>query len=253
MIAPERLFLPQKKADLRQAVQRRFSCHVFSAPPSLADWASLSYLAGRYGSSDGVTLHLFRVPTSFFSGSFLSFSRITGTNAVCAVTAPANGLQDTQAGLLSEAFVLECALLGLGTCYLTGSFLRKPLPAAFSRTERVLCLIAIGQCGESPASRGKHKELNKLCQGDPDTWPVPFRQAASLVQLAPSSGGAQPFLMWADGNAFCLDSSDRTRMDLGIGICHAELALTMPHIWRFSEHRYEPMSRSLCQMEASAL
>ena len=48
MFALETLFNPSQKARLAEAIPRRISCRAYDAPLSTADWAALSYAAGRY-------------------------------------------------------------------------------------------------------------------------------------------------------------------------------------------------------------
>ena len=59
-----------RRSALAQAVPHRFSCHHFSAAPSLTDWSSLSYLCGRWEYGD-LHLRLVRVPESFLAGGIL--------------------------------------------------------------------------------------------------------------------------------------------------------------------------------------
>ena len=236
--------LKPHRQTLSEAVSSRFSCHTFSASPTLQDWAVLSYLAGRWEHS-GTRLRLTRVPSGFFSGGILRFGKITGTDTVCVLSGPDDEMHVTAAGFLGEAFILDCTSRSFATCWLTGSLLRKPLPVPISPGETVFALIALGHPGESPTPR-RRKDLSRLCEGDVSTWPSPFRQAAQYVWEAPSASNAQPFLMSVSAHSFSIDSSDKTRLDLGVAICHASLALDMPFRWVAGTDRSEPMATCLC-------
>ncbi len=234
------------RAVLADAIARRFSCHHYGAAPSLADWSVLSYLTGKWSRQD-IRLRLVRVPEGFLSGGILRFGRITGTDTVCILSGPSDPMHLIMAGSLGEAFVLECTVLQFGTCWVTGSMLRKPLPLDFLPGETVFALIALGLPAEKLPPRHR-KEISALCDGDFSSWPEPFQRAARYVREAPSASNAQPYLMHADQNRFSIDSSDRTRLDLGVALCHADLALDMPHSWSFSSHPQQPMATCTCTM-----
>lgn len=232
------------KTVLADAVRLRFSCHHFSAPPSLADWSSLAYLCGKW-ERNGIHLRLVRVPESFLSGGILRFGRITGTNALCVLSCPALPEKIIQAGALAEGFVLECTSLGLGTCWITGSILRKEIPLEIPPAETVFAFIALGSPGEAQPPRHR-KELSALCAGDWTSWPEPFRRAAALIQEAPSSSNAQPWRLEADPDGFSIHASDRSRLDLGAALLHADLALDMPHAWSIRGNQAEPIAVCTC-------
>lgn len=227
-----------RRSALAQAVPHRFSCHHFSAAPSLTDWSSLSYLCGRWEYGD-LHLRLVRVPESFLAGGILRFGRITGTDTICVLSGPALPETVIQAGALAEAFVLECTALGLATCWITGSILRKPIPLAIPQTESIFAFIAIGKAGEAQTARHR-KELSALCIGDWMAWPEAFQKAAAYIREAPSAANAQPYHLEAHANTFSIRSSDRSRLDLGAALLHADLALEMPHTWTLRGSSAEP-------------
>lgn len=235
-----------RRGVLADAIPKRFSCHTYASAPSSSDWAMLSYLSGRWEKQD-IHLRLVRVPESFLSGGILRFGRITGTNTVCVLSGPRDPMHLIMAGSLGEAFVLECTSHGMGTCWITGSLLRKALPMEIPEQESVYALIAVGHPGEKQGLRHR-KDLAALCLGDSASWPEPFRKAARYVQEAPSASNAQPYLMQADQNTFSLDSSEKAGLDLGVALCHADLAFDMPHAWSFTSSMQKVSARCQCAM-----
>lgn len=50
----------------------------------------------------------------------------------------------------------------------------------------------------------------------------------------------QPWTLSFTASRFEIDSGDRSALDLGIALCHAEAALRTPHRWHFAQSRREP-------------
>ena len=242
MAALEKLFNAEQKHRLSDAVARRGSCRSYAAPLTALDWASLSYAAGRY-QMPGARLHLLRVDESLFTGTLLSTGRVTGCTAAAAVIASsAVSRSKISAGILGEALCLEAASMGLGSCWMTGTYRKKQLSVPLHDGEAVLGMIALGRPAEGSIQPGnrRRKPLERLCRSDVRQWPEELRRAARAVQMAPSAMNLQPWSMDLNGSRFVIDASDRAQLDLGIAMCHAELLLHTPHVWRFGSTWREP-------------
>lgn len=227
------LFSPASRARLAEAIPQRVSCRSFSAAPSLTDWAALCYTAGRY-SLPGTRLILTRVDESLFAGTILGLGRISGCRAIAAVVADGTSQGRIHAGVLGECFTLEAVAMGLGCCWVGGSYKRKQLTLPLKGSEELLCIIALGvPCGQPSAETRKRKPIEKLCRGDFSLWPQELQQVAAAVQWAPSGMNAQPWLMTLEADRFILETSDRSLLELGIALTHAELTLTTPHTWHY--------------------
>lgn len=147
-----------------------------------------------------------------------------GTEALCRVNA----------GILGEAFVLEATALGLGTCWVSGTYRRKQIRLPMQENETALAVIAVGvpeKPLQAPENR-RRKPLDKLMNAVPADGMM--LDAAKLVQIAPSAMNMQPWRMEALPGAFALTISDRALLDGGIALCHAELALRGVHRWVYS-------------------
>ena len=245
----DKLFNPLQRKRLSAALWKRASCRSYIAAPSPADWASLAYAAGRY-EMPGARLILARVDEGFFTGTLLGMGRITGCTTIAAVVASsAHPLSRIHAGVLGEAFVLEAASLGLGTCWVSGTYKKRMLELPLYEGEAILSVIAVGvpaPGSTNPAFR-RRKPLEKLCGGNYKAWPEELQRAAQAVQAAPSAMNLQPWLMNLTGDRFILDGSDRALLDLGIALCHAELMLTTPHHWHLGLERSEPIAWAQCR------
>lgn len=239
------LFTPEQKERLSAAVRLRTSCRSYRGAPDIAQRAALNYAAGRF-SLPGARLELVNVPESAFTGTLLGMRRITGcTLAGCLILSGGEPNARLNAGILGEAFVLEATAMGLGTCWVTGSFRKKDIAVKTAPGEALLCVIAVGIPSAplaAPAARHR-KAPEQLCRGAWREWPEQLLQAAALVHEAPSAMNMQPWTLWVGTEGeFVLDTSDRAMLDAGIGLCHTELALTTPHTWHFGSRRGDPIA-----------
>lgn len=235
------LFTPAQRQRLSDAIPRRYACRAYAAPPSVADWAALSYAAERYA-LPGARLILMHVGEGLFTGTLLNMGRVTGCTAVAAVVASsAVANSRLHAGILGEALCLEAVAMDLGCCWISGTYRKKQLQAPLKPGEAVLAIIALGVPRQKDAQPPrKRKPLEKLCEGDITLWPEELRQAAEAVRQAPSAMNLQPWTMKLGHYRFSFDAPDRAQLDLGIGLCHAELALREPHTWHFAQSRRDP-------------
>lgn len=250
MTALDKLFNPAQRKRLIAAIPARVSCRAYTDAPSTADWASLAYAAERYR-LPGARLALCRVEEAIFTGTLLGMGRITGCTAAAVVIASsAEPLSRLHAGILGEAFALEAVSLGLGTCWVSGTYRKRLLDVPLKEHEAVLCIIAVGKPapGSMDASSRKRKPIERIARGGYDRWPGSFRDVARAVQLAPSAMNMQPWQLTLDDRRLILDGSERSQLDLGIALCHAELALPPHSPWQFGSSRGEP----LCWTEVKA-
>lgn len=242
--ALETLYSAHDRARLIDAVKLRASCRAYSGGLDAAEYAALSYAMGRYR-LPGARLALFPVEEGFFTGMLLGTRRITGCRMAAAVVITDEPLSRIHAGILGESFVLEATALGLGTCWVTGSYKRKNLHVPVSRDEGVLAVIAVGKPAAplTPPSARHRKPPEHFCRGDYRAWPDELVDAAALVQAAPSAMNMQPWALYMGPKGeFVLDANDRAQLDAGIALCHAELALETPHVWHFGTDRNQPMA-----------
>lgn len=235
MTTLDKLFNPAQRKRLSAAIPGRASCRTYTGAPSTADWASLAYAAERYR-LPGARLALCRVEEAMFTGTLLGMGRITGCTAAAAIIASSSEpLSRLHAGVLGEAFALEAASLGLGTCWVSGAYRKRMLEVPLMDNEAVLCIIAVGipAPGSIQPSARKRKPIERIVNNY-DRWSASFRDIALAVQAAPSAMNLQPWQLSLDGRRFMLDGSDRSQLDLGIALCHAELTLPPHGPWQFN-------------------
>lgn len=242
--ALETLYPAFDRPRLIQAVQTRTSCRSYAGAPDAAECAALAYAMGRY-QLPGARLALLPVGEGFFTSTLLSMKRITGCRMIAAVVITDAPLSRIHAGILGESFVLEATSRGLGTCWVTGSYKANQLQCPVAANEAVLAVIAVGRPASplTPPATRHRKPPEHFCRGNYRAWPEELINAAALVQSAPSAMNMQPWALAVGSQGeFILDASDRAQLDAGIALCHAELALETPHVWRFGTQRSDPMA-----------
>ncbi len=231
------------KPRLIEAVQKRTSCRNFSGAPDSRQQAALHYCVGRC-KLPGVRIAFIPVNDGVFTAPLMMRS-IAGCRLAAAVIIDETPHARLHAGIMGEALVLEATALGLGSCWVSGSYRRKAVSVALNRGEELLCLIALGVPSiplAAPAKRTR-KPPEHFCKGDFRQWPEMLQSAAALVQQSPSAMNMQPWALFMGRNGeFVVDASDRAELDVGIALCHAELALDIPHEWYFGQHKSEPMA-----------
>jgi hypothetical protein len=164
-------------------------------------------------------------------------------------------------GFLLEQVILYATDLGLGTCWLGGTFTKSSFARKINTRsdELVPAVCAVGYIAEKPrrietwlkSRRGTktRKPWSQLFFDHQFGNPLPnhnsaaYQQALEMVRLGPSASNRQPWRVINDGNRwhFYLQRTpgyrdnlltrwttvaDLQRMDMGIAMCHFELAAT---------------------------
>jgi nitroreductase len=187
------------------------------------------------------------VAQTLFTGLVGGYGKITGTRLAAAFVgrATAGGEEvpeDVQAavGYLGEAIILEATRLGLGTCWIAGTFDHA---AASKLTElqpgeRVVAVSPLGYpTADQPAGErflrtmvkaSARLSVEKLAPGLLDgDWPAWAVAAVQAARLAPSGANRQPWRFRRDGEALVMSRAEKlywtSPIDLGIARLHVEL------------------------------
>lgn len=135
-------------------------------------------------------------------------------------------------GYYGEEIVLTATAMGLGTCWVGGTYAKSDCVSHLREGEKLICVIAIGHIPEAqdailPAKKPrKTRSIESLssCSGQTPDW---FLPAMTSVQKAPSAINRQParFRCAADGTVTtALTFHDELALvDLGIAKLHFEL------------------------------
>ena len=259
-----------------EVIRRRFSCRMYLNEPldeskqeqiqSFID----SLPAGPFDSRPRFMLAAATEDDRSSLRGLGTYGFIQGANAfvICAARPEWRWLEDS--GYLMECIILFLTNLGLGTCWLGGSFTRSSFShrVSLKEDEHIPAVTATGEFADpAKARRGL---IRRYARGeDRLPWEGLFfdrafghplspsdagsdRLALEMVRLAPSASNKQPWRIVKDGNAFhfflqrtpgyresllkkVLGIFDLQRVDMGIALCH--FALTEAELNRKGEWR----------------
>ncbi len=143
-------------------------------------------------------------------------------------------------GYLGEGFILEATRLGLGTCWIAGSFDRASAAdlADLAPGEQVVAVTPLGYptlqqtSGErllrTMVKASARLSVEKLAPGILDGgWPQWAVSAVQAARLAPSGANRQPWRFRLDGDSLVMGRAEKlywtAPIDFGIARLHVEL------------------------------
>ena len=246
----------------RDLIDRRYSCRSYRERPIAAEHkeALEAFMATRTRGPLGSAVRFGLIAAEPDDASALrrlgTYGFIKGATGfiVGAVTAGPGDLEDY--GYLLEEVVLHATGLGLGTCWLGGTFTRGAFTSRFggvSPVETIPAVVSTGYPGDDGTERIREREHGdrRLTPEElffAGEWAEPLGaradgHAAALeaVRMAPSATNRQPWRIvrrGADWHFYLartkgygkgspwfrlLRIADLQRVDLGIAMCHFEL------------------------------
>jgi len=173
-----------------------------------------------------------------FTGIIGSYGKIGGARALLCLIVPTLDLEigKMEAGYLGQQYVLRATALGLGSCWVGGTFNYKKLMSHLSigPAEAVSAVIALGWPAERQDAVSKvlhtlvrRKGLSEIASPSLLAGPLWLKEALLAVRLAPSAINLQPWYFAGSTTKVELRSSRNgafTPMDIGIAMLHFELA-----------------------------
>jgi len=245
-------------------IRQRVSCRSYTKEPLrasdrqlLADFVAASP-SGPFGSEVRIELVAATEQDSKALKGLGTYGFIRGASAflIGAIGPGEKNLEDL--GYLMERIVLYATGLGLGTCWLGGSFTKSSFAEriAVRGDERVPAVVAVGYPASKRATVDSmvrqmahaHQRLPGEQLFFDGTFRVPLSPAAAgdlaapleMVRLAPSASNKQPWRIVKDGAAWhfylqrtkgyregrimrLMKIDDMQRIDMGIAMCHFAL------------------------------
>ena len=144
-------------------------------------------------------------------------------------------------GFMMEQVVLEATRLGLGTCWVGGTFRKGSFAKAadLPQGQTLEAILPVGEAARRTtfldkilrmAARSyKRKPLGELFFVNNFSTPLtddgPYAGALSLMRLAPSASNSQPWRALVRGNQvdFYYKTGSFGLIDMGIGLCHFDI------------------------------
>lgn len=241
---------------LKSAVEKRKSVRTYIEKPlSDADRAKINsyidFLENEpHPFSAKVRIRLFDVDKDINAKDLGTYGVIKGARTYLGVAV--NDVPDAMeaVGYVFERLVLYAASIGLGTCWLGGTFNRSEFAKAMELEGNEFFPIASPIGYPAPKNHAVDKIMRRAIKADTrkafeeiffdGDFGTPLTEAASgiysyplyITRLAPSAKNAQPWRIIKDGDSFHFfekktipsSSHDIQRLDIGIALCHFDLA-----------------------------
>ncbi len=181
-----------------------------------------------------------------------TYGVISGANIYIIGVVNKTEKDEVEFGYLFEKIVLFATAQGLGTCWLGGTFKRNDFEqkAALEENEFIPIVSPVGNKREKTrlldmamragAGSNKRKPWHELFFDRNEATPLTeeaageYKTVLEMVQIAPSASNKQPWRIIKDGNKYMfyicrndgygMASYDLQKNDLGIAMCHFELA-----------------------------
>jgi nitroreductase len=266
-----------------EIIRQRYSCRTYRADPleenlrKLLSCAAESAIEGPLGTQSRFELVAASEGDPQALRSLGTYGFIKGATGyiVGAVMEGANFLEDF--GYLLESIVLYATDLGLGTCWLGGTFTKSSFANKISvrKNELVPGVISVGYIAKKPRriesllKRKKHTDRrlpwDELFYENNFQRPLPpensdgFISVLKMVRLAPSASNRQPWRVVKDENCWHFylrrtpgyrespivrwtTVADLQRIDMGISMSHFELTareLGLDGSWRVHDPELE--------------
>lgn len=219
-----------------EAVRRRYSRRSFlAAPITAADRSILTAAIERYNSVSGLSIQFIEDGSEAFKGIRRSYGLFHGVQSYFAMVGKTSDpdLKD-KIGYYGELLVLEATKLGLGTCWVGGSYDKKKCPCRVTEGEELVCTIPVGKVEEQQSLREKviHRAIHRSSKNAEDFYttdaivPAWFSAGVEAVRIAPSAVNAQPVrLTYKAGKVtiYVEDPGMARLIDLGIAKAHFEI------------------------------
>ncbi len=249
------------------SIQSRYSCRTFQNTPISAGHKSelLQFIMDHHTGTFGAKLR-FQIGTIKSGLAILrrlnTYGFIKGTDEflVGAMTQSIDGLELEEFGYVLEKIILKATSLGLGTCWMGGTFRKSVFRKMISLKEDEIlpAVIAIGYPAEKRGVadyviRGfvkatRRRSWDKLFFLEDFSTPLIKEEAGAfstpleMLRLAPSASNRQPWRIVKNSHGWhfflqrtegyqdqailkMTDKADLQRIDMGIAMCHFEQTL----------------------------
>jgi len=171
-----------------------------------------------------------------FKGFTRSYGMLNGVNHYFGFIAQDDDPHaDEKIGYYGELLILHATTLGLGTCWVGGTFSKSKTPFKLADNERLACLITVGNVEEKLSSKEKfihnlsHRKTKRVEDMFISDGPVPewFSAGMAAVERAPSAMNKQPVMFSYEDGCVKASVENTTKylvgFDLGIAKLHFEL------------------------------
>lgn len=200
--------LTEYEALLRRVSVRSFEKRVLE-PPIVQELRSLT---DEINSQSGLDFRLVHTGDASKAAVKLSGAMFSGSVSTCALLiGGADEISAEMVGYFGQKLVLRAVALGLGTCWVAGTFDRKSVDVELTEDRRLWSVIPLGYATAKvplkqrtirAAIRGKDRKLEQFIEFDHplSTLPRWIASGVEAVKMGPSAVNQQPVnIVYKDG------------------------------------------------------
>jgi len=205
--------------DMQEAMLARHSVRQFKEDPIEGEVKEkLEAVIAECAEQSGLRMQLILDDPECFDTLLGRYGKFkNAVNYVAIVGKKDDDMADEHCGYYGERIVMEAQMLGLGTCWVGGSYGKGKCKIDKDAGEKIICVIAIGY-GENEGKPHKSRPVSKVCDIEPNAMPVWFRNGVRAALLAPTALNQQKFRITLEGGEAVITTrrGPFTKVDLGI-------------------------------------
>lgn len=200
----------------------------------------------KYNAMSGLSIQFVDDGSKAFQGFRKSYGMFSGVRSFIALigkTADPDLLE--KAGYYGEMLALEATTLGLGTCFVGGTYDKESCPCTVNDDETLICVITIGNVEQAHALKERiiyrmthlsRVQMEKLYEADQEV-PSWFLDGMRAVQLAPSTMNRHPVkIVYKSGKASAYVDSPQGSNLIDLGIAKANFGIAAGGRFEFGNH-----------------
>ena len=222
---------------LADAISTRTSIRSYLPDPISPDQIrQLNKAIAQHNSRSGLHIQLVCGHPAPFASLSKSYGMLSGVHSYLLLAGPADDPDlEEKCGYYGELVVLTATAMGLGTCWIGGTYDQRACQDRLTAGDKLVCVVAVGHSPEERTGREKlirrialrgSKNVAELASGlsHAPSW---FMSGMAAVQRAPSARNRQPyrFVKKRDHSVVVhlTENTSFALVDLGIAKLHFEL------------------------------
>lgn len=210
------------------AIEHRHSVRRYTEEPlSSAEAEELGRAVARANQASGLAMRLVTDEPRAFDSLLAHYGRFQNVKNYLVVAGPKGRDLQELAGYFGEKIVLLATRLGLGSCWVGGTFRRRSVAGTVAPGHRLACVIALGHGAEAGRPH-RSKSIEELSNTHGLVMPDWFQHGMQAAALAPTALNQQHFLftLGRDRQTVTAQSTGgpMSMIDLGIAELHFEVA-----------------------------
>ena len=210
--------------DTMELMKARHSVRAFQDKAIEADVVNkLQTIIEACNQAGGLHIQLCLDEPQAFDHFLSRLQKFSNAKNYLVMVGPVSEQLDEKIGWYGERIGLRAQELGLGTCWVTGTYSKKKCGGVVLPGEKRPCIIAVGY-PENPGVPHKTKSMEELCKVD-GAMPDWFRRGMEAALLAPTGNNKQKFLFTLEGDTVTAKAGFGlgAKVDLGIVKYHFQL------------------------------